>query len=81
MVIALAFLVNGIDDYGFSGLPGGYRAYYGDFYTIGHIGLWWSATDSSTSHAWRRYLNYSATKFYRYYHNKKFGFSVRCVRD
>jgi uncharacterized protein (TIGR02145 family) len=45
---------NGTDDYGFSGLPGGYRYPGGSFITIGSTGAWWSATEYPTSTAWPR---------------------------
>jgi uncharacterized protein (TIGR02145 family) len=43
---------NGTDDYGFSGLPGGFRNPFGGFSGIGRSGNWWSATEYSTSYTW-----------------------------
>jgi len=78
---------NGTDDYGFSGLPGGYRALNGPdiyFRDIGNNGSWWSATSFNSIdsyQAWYRCLHRSETRFYRDYDGKKDGNSIRCVRD
>jgi Fibrobacter succinogenes major domain (Fib_succ_major). len=66
---------------GFSGLPGGYRLYYGTFGTIGESGYWWSSTEVDTSNAWYRNLDYYYGYVYRVNYLKKNGFSVRCLRD
>jgi uncharacterized protein (TIGR02145 family) len=66
---------------GFTGLPGGYRNSNGSFSTIGNNGNWWSSTEYDTTNAWFRYLYYYNGNVYRYYNNKTFGFSVRCLRD
>ena len=73
---------NGTDDFGFLGLPGGYRSYYnGTFYSIGGYGYWWSSSLSSTANARSRYV-YSTNDYVNSYNtNKKNGFSVRCLRD
>ena len=72
---------NGTDNYGFSALPGGYRDYVGGFDHIGSNGYWWSATENYTDDAWYRELNYSKSDVSRYFINKVWGFSVRCLRD
>ena len=52
-------LVNwGTDDYGFSGLPGGYRGYNGPFYGIGVGGDWWSCTENLSDMPFAATLNY-----------------------
>lgn len=71
----------GTDDYGFSGLPGGYRHYGGSFYAIGNDGLWWSSTEYSSDDAWFRYLLYGSDDVGVNDANKRDGFSVRCLRD
>ena len=38
---------NGTDDYGWLGLPGGYRDGSGTFVWIGYYGLWWSSSQRS----------------------------------
>ena len=72
---------NGTDDYGFLGLPGGYRYNDGDFFDFGSNGNWWSSSQNSTANAWYRNLDDSNDNVYRNNNNKKYGFSVRCLRD
>ena len=73
---------NGRNDYGFTGLPGGYRYYNsGSFASLGYHGYWWSSSEHSSSNAWSRSLYYVNDDVDRYYHNKGSGFSVRCVED
>ena len=66
---------------GFTGLPGGYRNFFGPFYYIGYYGYWWSSTEDYTSNVWYRLLDCSASSVARSLGNKDGGFSVRCVRD
>jgi uncharacterized protein (TIGR02145 family) len=66
---------------GFSGLPGGGRVRIGNYTNLGSKGVWWSDTESSTSVAWLRRLDYDTTGVYRFDDHKEYGFSVRCVRD
>ena len=72
---------NGTDDYGFSGLPGGYRKIWNYFDGISGGGTWWSATECNTGSAQYRHLVYSYEVFYRDGYPKATGFSVRCLRD
>ena len=64
----------------FSGLPGGYRDYFGLFGSAGYFGHWWSSSSFGSS-AWFRYLDSSNEYVVRSYGSRRFGFSVRCVRD
>ncbi|MCH7658220.1 MAG: fibrobacter succinogenes major paralogous domain-containing protein [Bacteroidetes bacterium] len=66
---------------GFTALPGGNRNYNGNFYNIGYDGNWWSSTESNATNAWNRNLYYNNAYINRNSNNKKYGFSVRCVRD
>ncbi|MBN2279506.1 MAG: fibrobacter succinogenes major paralogous domain-containing protein [Candidatus Marinimicrobia bacterium] len=72
---------NGTDDYGFSGLPAGYRDTNGSYYSMGDRAHFWSATEYSSRDAWRRALDCYYANFYRGFNRKGRGFSVRCVRD
>ena len=65
----------------FTGLPGGYRSYDGDYDIFGSYGYWWSSTENDTSSAWNRYLDLNSGAASRANANKEFGFSVRCLRD
>jgi uncharacterized protein (TIGR02145 family)/uncharacterized repeat protein (TIGR02543 family) len=66
---------------GFSGLPGGYRSTSGNFDYVGDVGIFWSSTESSTTYAWYRGLNYNDANVGRDNYTKGYGFSVRCLRD
>lgn len=67
---------------GFSGLPGGTRYWNsGDYDNIGMLGVWWSATKYGELYGWAFELAQNDAFFYRDYHSKTDGASVRCVRD
>lgn len=66
---------------GFTGLPGGYRDFYGMFYWTSYGGTWWSDTEDTVEHVWYRGLNYDDDNVNRNNNNKREGFSVRCVKD
>ncbi len=73
---------NGTDDYGFAALPGGSRASHdGAFDYVGSGGLWWSSSANDAFGAWLRILYCNDATVYRYDFDKRFGFSVRCLRD
>lgn len=65
---------------GFSGLPGGSRNNEGPFYGYGY-GTWWSSTQYDSEYAWHRALFTCNPSVYRGANNKKYGYSVRCLRD
>lgn len=66
---------------GFSALPGGYRNAGGPYAGIGGYGTWWSSTESSATSSWTRNLYYYNAFVDRASPFKKYGFSVRCIRD
>ena len=72
---------NGTNSSGFAGLPGGYRDYYGDFFGIGAVGYWWSSSEFNSYYAWSRGLSYGRGDVDRGNGSKRYGFSVRCLRD
>jgi uncharacterized protein (TIGR02145 family) len=73
---------NGTDDYDFTALPGGYRNNdHGSFLSIGYYGHWWSSTEYSSMKAWNRMLSFNNGYVYRLDDDKKYGFSVRCIKD
>ena len=70
----------GTDDYGFSALPGGY--YYGwGFNDVGHSGIWWTATEYSSTRAYYWGMYYVYAYVYSIYFDKSYGFSLRCIKD
>ena len=72
---------NGTNSSGFSGLPGGFRnGYDGLFLNAGGSGYWWSSSPNG-SDAWYRALDSDYESVFRVYYGRRYGFSVRCVRD
>jgi uncharacterized protein (TIGR02145 family) len=75
------------DSTGFTALPGGFRAYFGQFQFLGYYGYWWTSTEYGAISAGFRYLNYSMKSMGAHAGSssnitfKKGGHSVRCVRD
>jgi uncharacterized protein (TIGR02145 family) len=71
---------------GFSGLPGGNRggisSYLGNFNVLTENGFWWCSTEISTTESIARNLFYLGQEINRYSQvNKKFGYSVRCLKN
>ncbi len=69
----------------FSGLPGGYRSDYGGIGTtcsgLGNTTCFWSSSENYNNNVWYRFLHYNSSSALRYSQNKRWGYSVRCVRD
>ena len=72
---------NGTNTSGFTALSGGLRGTSEGFYNLQIGGYWWSSTESTSELAWYRALYWSLPKISRYYNNKDYGFSIRCVKD
>ena len=71
----------GTDDYGFSGLPGGWRYSDGFFYVISIDAFFWSATEYISNTAWYRSLKNSNGNVGRNHITKSVGASVRCLKN
>jgi uncharacterized protein (TIGR02145 family) len=72
---------NGDDKYDFSALPGGFGKSDG-YFSIGEIGLWWSASEYRNGITGIRIMEYSEVDYYPYNKdNKDFLLSVRCLQD
>ena len=69
------------DQYGFSALGGGKRFDNGSFDFAKVEGNWWSSTNYSTLTANYMYLIFNFSNSFQAYTNKKYGMSVRCVKD
>jgi len=73
---------NGTDDYDFSALPGGVRAYSSTPYNgVGERGYWWSSSESGKDHAQRMSIDNSPYAALDYVGTKKIYNSVRCIKD
>jgi uncharacterized protein (TIGR02145 family) len=66
---------------GFTALPGGRRNTEGSFELITNGGYWWTSTEYSTTDAWKYSMYYNNGGVDRYFENKSYGFSVRCLKD
>lgn len=70
---------------GFTALPGNRRDQGGVFPSdrldVGWSGYWWSATENDSSSAWDRQLHSNYDTEGRSPTDKRFGFSIRCVKD
>lgn len=72
---------NGTGNYGWNGVPGGYRITNGNFYLIGSYGIWWSSSQFDSDDSWALSLSNSDGYVARNSTSKENGFSVRCIRD
>ena len=73
---------NGTDDFGFSGLPGGYRsAWNGSFLASGYFGEWWSSSSVGSGNIWNRSLSHYESELDNNTPTPVFGFSVRCIQS
>jgi uncharacterized protein (TIGR02145 family) len=66
---------------GFTATPGGWRYYGGASEYLGYFSYWWSSTEENADNAWWRQVNYGGPSLSRNTMNKKFGLSVRCLKD
>jgi uncharacterized protein (TIGR02145 family) len=65
----------------FTGIPAGGRYNDGSFNNIGSSSYLWSYSEASSRYAWFRSLNYNLGNVNRFNDSKKYGYSVRCLRD
>ena len=78
---------NGTDDFGFAGLPGGFRNYsiLSNSVTIWGAGYycdWWSSSPDGQGYYWLRSIHYmDSGSLNRSYNPAVSGFSVRCLKD
>jgi len=70
---------NGIDDYGFSALPGGRRHADGKFTVAGYFGYWWTAAEMNGSNAYDRIMNYNEDDMDESSSGRDYYLAVRCV--
>jgi uncharacterized protein (TIGR02145 family) len=70
---------------GFTALPGGQRDREGAFAYLGLRGYTWSSTGTKnypdTEEAWSGWVSYDKAEFDFRTNNKRYGFSVRCIKD
>jgi len=66
---------------GFTALPTGGRGNDGTYYFINQGGDMWSSTESTSSDAYYRSTYYENGGIWRGAASKKYGFSIRCMKD
>jgi uncharacterized protein (TIGR02145 family) len=66
---------------GFNAIPGGYRLNNGTYSNIGSYSGWWSSTAYSSSDAYGRGMYYISSSLGRNVINRRYGFSVRCIKN
>lgn len=66
---------------GFTGLPEGARDRYGAFYNRGYTTTWVSSTTSGADSYYYRSLGYDNTNIYRNTADKRYGFSIRLLKN
>lgn len=71
--------IGATNETGFTALPSGY--FSNGFACIGTEGYWWSTTESSSSTAHTRLIQYNQDAVLNIGFGKEIGFSVRCVKD
>jgi uncharacterized protein (TIGR02145 family) len=71
----------GNNNSGFTALPAGYRDIFGGYSNLNINGFWWSSTENFPLVPFYRYLEYSNGAIVSNINNKRYGFSVRCIRD
>ena len=72
---------NGTDAFGFSALPAGIRRDNGFFSYGGYRAYFWSSTKNDDFDAYSMALIYGYYDAFLNGHYKRYGFSVRCLRD
>lgn len=65
----------------FTALPGGFRDLNGIYGIGGFYAYWWSANETLTNFAFYRQLGYVDGNALRSFDLKRYGFSVRCLKD
>jgi uncharacterized protein (TIGR02145 family) len=66
---------------GFTALPGGFCGGYGVFSELGTYGMWWTSTEVQNNYAYYRTIFCDGSYISSSYILKRFGLSVRCVKD
>jgi uncharacterized protein (TIGR02145 family) len=66
---------------GFNALPSGIRYFEGTFSSIQTFTGIWSSTEAAQNDIWYASLYYAESSLSLNHKNKKYGFSVRCIKD
>lgn len=67
---------------GFTAIPGGGRVINGVYFLLGTVGGWWTSSEQNPEAGWTRGIGYETGAVNRATNiDKKYGWSVRCVKD
>ncbi|MDZ7739335.1 MAG: fibrobacter succinogenes major paralogous domain-containing protein [Bacteroidales bacterium] len=66
---------------GFNAMPGGMRTLTGLFMFAGGDAFYWTATESDTTQAWNRLIDFDLNFVQGNAEPKNYGYSVRCVEN
>lgn len=66
---------------GFMALPCGHRGNNGKFGNLGNYGYWWTATEADQVTAMFYALKFNSTGVAALNTDKRFGYSIRCIKD
>jgi len=69
------------DEFGFTALGGDARYLYREYYFIGVHAHWWSSTEYNEDKAWIWWVINESPWVYRQPPDKRYGLSVRCIKD
>ncbi|MCP4089638.1 MAG: hypothetical protein GY746_07575, partial [Gammaproteobacteria bacterium] len=71
----------GTNNSGFTALPGSFLNPNSYYNYLGYRAIFWSSTEYNSSQVWRRYLYQDYGIVSRLSYEKKYGYSVRCIKD
>jgi uncharacterized protein (TIGR02145 family) len=71
----------GNDSLHFAALPGGFRAEDGSFGSINTNAYFWTSTLEGSYNSWHRGLRYDSDAIARSNYLRRYGRSVRCIRN
>jgi uncharacterized protein (TIGR02145 family) len=72
---------NGINEYGFTALPGGYLLPEKSFIYLTERAIFWTSTEGDALNSLIRQFRYSEDNSGRYTPDKRHGFAIRCLMD
>lgn len=71
----------GSDRTGFSALPGGCKTFNGTPGEVAFAGYWWCNSTMGSREGWYRNISASSKTIFRYHTDKRYGMSIRCVKN
>ena len=72
---------NGMDDFGFSALPGGRRNWFNAAFNANGMSSYWWTSSWNAFGAWRRHLSFYYSDIDRASSQPRYGMAVRCLKD